>query len=366
MSTSSFTPGKKLCEQFYEEAVRPILIDHFPGLRHAAALIGAGSEVLGFDDQLSTDHDWGPRVLLFVDEENQHYSGQIIQALAQELPYEFQGYSTHWTPPDPNDNGTQALQSITNGSINHRVTVQTVRGFMQGYLGFDIAQEVESADWLTFSEQRLRSITSGRIYHDEVGLREVCSRFAYYPYDMWLYLLAAGWSRIGEDEHLMGRAGMVGDEVGSAIIGARLVRDVMRLYFLMEKTYAPYPKWFGSAFKQLPGAQELWPVLQGAVHAHTWQQREQFLIQAYEHLAIRQNALKLTRPLPEQVTSFFGRPFQVIELHGFAQALIDQIKDPHVKRIAAESPMGSLDLLSDNTTLVSNPRWRLLIRHFYE
>jgi len=28
--------------------------------------------------------------------------------------------------------------------------------------------------------------------------------------------------------------------------------------------------------------------------------------------------------------------------------------------------MGSLDLLSDNTTLVSNPRWRPLLRHFYE
>jgi hypothetical protein len=71
----------------------------------------------------------------------------------------------------------------------------------------------------------------------------------------------------------------------------------------MEKTYAPYPKWFGSAFKQLPGAQELWPVLQGALQAGTWQKREQFLVQAYEHLAIRHNALKLTRPLLERVTS---------------------------------------------------------------
>jgi hypothetical protein len=366
MSTSSFMPGKKLCEQFYEQAVRPILIQHFPELRHAAALIGAGSEVLGFDDELSTDHDWGPRVLLFVDEENQQYSEQIIQVLAQNLPYEFQGYSTHWTKPDQNDNGTQALQSITKGPINHRVTVQTVRGFIQGYLGFDIEQALEPADWLTFSEQRLLTLTRGAVYHDEVGLQKQRSRFAYYPRDVWLYLLAAGWSRIGEDEHLMGRAGMVGDEVGSAIIGSRLVRDIMRLCFLMEKTYAPYPKWFGSAFKQLPGAQELWPVLEGALHADTWQTREQFLVQAYEHLAIRHNALKLTRPLPGQVTSFFGRPFQVIELHGFAQALMEQIQDPRVERIAAQSPMGSLDLLSDNTDLVSNPRWRPLVRHLYE
>ncbi len=38
---------------------------------------------------------------------------------------------------------------------------------------------------------------------------------------------------------------MIGDEVGSALIGSRLVRDIMRLCFLMEQTYAPYAKWFG-------------------------------------------------------------------------------------------------------------------------
>ena len=365
MSTSSFIPGLKLCELFYQEAVRPILLSRFPTLQHAAARIDHGSEVLGFDDELSTDHDWGPRVMLFVREEDQQYSGQILQVLAQELPYEFHGYPTHWTDPNEDDNGTQSLESRKAGPINHRVTVQTIRSFILEHLGFDIAQDLEPADWLTFSEQRLLTLTRGAIYHDEIGLKEQCSRFAYYPPDVWLYLLAAGWARIGEDEHLMGRAGMVGDEVGSAIIGARLVRDVMRLWFLMEKTYAPYPKWFGAAFKRLRGAHELWPVLQGALHAEDWQQRQGFLVNAYEQLAIRHNSLKLTRPFPEQTISFFGRPFQVIALHGFAKALLEQIEDPQVKRIAAEAPMGSLDLLSDNTNLVANPRWRLRVRQLY-
>ena len=366
MNTASFVPGTKLCEQFYREAVRPILISRFPELKHAAALIGDGSEVLGFDDELSTDHDWGPRVRLFVEEADQQHSEQILQAVAWELPYEFHGYPTHWTDPDANDNGTQVLELVSNGPIHHRVTVQTIRSFILEHLGFDIRQEREPADWLTFSEQRLLTFTRGAVYHDEVGLEEQRSRFACYPQDVWLYLLAAGWARIGEDEHLMGRAGMVGDEVGSAIIGARLVRDIMRLCFLMEKTYAPYPKWFGTAFKRLPGAQALLPLLQGALHADTWQKREGFLVQAYEQLAIRHNALKLTKPLPEQVMSFFGRPFQVIELHGFSKALIEQIEDARMKRVAAQSPLGSLDLLSDNTNLVSNPRWRPRVRQLYD
>src|SRR5574339_355633 len=97
---ASFIPGRELCELFYREAVQPILRASFPQLKHSAALIGLGSEVLGFDDELSTDHHWGPRVMLFVEEENQMYSQQITQVLAQNLPYEFHGYSTNFSSPD--------------------------------------------------------------------------------------------------------------------------------------------------------------------------------------------------------------------------------------------------------------------------
>ena len=62
----TFQPGARLTEQFYWRCVRPILDAQFPGLPHAAALLDGGSEVLGFDDAMSTDHHWGPRVLLFL------------------------------------------------------------------------------------------------------------------------------------------------------------------------------------------------------------------------------------------------------------------------------------------------------------
>ena len=53
-----FIPGLELSRRFYIEAVRPILDKYFPSLPHAAALLGYGSEVLGFDDEVSTDHNW--------------------------------------------------------------------------------------------------------------------------------------------------------------------------------------------------------------------------------------------------------------------------------------------------------------------
>ena len=61
-----YLPGLKLGEAFYAEAVRPLLDETFPGLPHAAALIGSGSEILGFDDEMSTDHHFGPRAMLFL------------------------------------------------------------------------------------------------------------------------------------------------------------------------------------------------------------------------------------------------------------------------------------------------------------
>ena len=233
-------------------------------------------------------------------------------------------------------------------------------------LNFDLEQPLAPADWLTFSEQRLRCLTTGPIYHDAIGLNEIRAQFNYYPRDVWLYLLAAGWTRLGQEEHLMGRAGFVGDELGSALIGARLVRDVMRLCFLMERRYAPYAKWFGRAFKQLPLAEALEPSLSGALQARTWQAREAHLVVAYEAVAAEHNARGLTPAMPMQARSFFGRPFRVMALNGFAEGLLAQIRDPEVLAIAQRPLIGSLDLMSDNTDLTANPVWRPILRGLYE
>ena len=69
-SNINFIPGLELARRFYWEAVRPILDADFPGLRHSAALIGTGSEVLGFDTPMSADHHWGPRAMLFLAEDD--------------------------------------------------------------------------------------------------------------------------------------------------------------------------------------------------------------------------------------------------------------------------------------------------------
>lgn len=363
-----FIPGLELSRLFYIEAVKPILDADFPKLRYSAALVGDGSEVLGFDTEMSADHDWGTRLMIFLEEDDFKEDREAInQVLKKKLPYKFRGYSTNFGLPDPNDNETQLLEMIESGSVNHRVEIFTIRGFFLDYLNFDLRQTIEPADWLTFPEQKLRAITAGATYRDEIGLRETIDRFSYYPPDVWLYLLASGWNRIGQEEHLMGRAGIAGDEIGSAIIAARLIRDLMRLCFLMEKQYAPYAKWFGTAFSQLNCAAELSPVFSKALSAQTWQEREKHLATVYEYVAGMHNALEITESLPGKADNFFGRPFLVIHLHGkFADAIRARIEDREVIRIAEKQLIGSIDQFSDSTDILTDPKWRKILRKLYE
>src|SRR4029453_919163 len=96
-----YVGGLELSEAFYLEAVRPVLEADFPHVQHSAALIGPGSEVLGYDTEQSTDHHWGPRLMLFLTDDDFHvYSEQITAALAENLPYTFKGYSTNFGSAD--------------------------------------------------------------------------------------------------------------------------------------------------------------------------------------------------------------------------------------------------------------------------
>jgi hypothetical protein len=178
--------------------------------------------------------------------------------------------------------------------------------------------------------------------------------------------MAAAWTRISQEEHLMGRAGMVGDEVGSALIAARLVRDIMRLCFLMERTYAPYPKWFGTAFRRLGCGPALYPVLRDVLGAIDWKSRQAAMVPAYERLAAMHNDLGLTRRLPEQAVGFFGRPFAVMAIQGFAPALLEQVSGDLLTETTLRSPIGGVDQVSDSTDLLGDPAYRPVLRRLYD
>ena len=87
-----FTPGLELCRRFYEKAVHPLLEQHFPDLPYAAALIGPGSDVLGFDTEMPMDHFWGPRLQIFLRDQDIPFASRIDEILRNSLPHLFEGF----------------------------------------------------------------------------------------------------------------------------------------------------------------------------------------------------------------------------------------------------------------------------------
>ena len=334
----AFVHGIDLSRRHYDEVVRPLIHARFPGLPHSAALLGRGSEVLGYDDEMSTDHDWGPRVLLFLSEEDHLAYGPAVQA---EL------------------DRTSPVRSVDRLPVDE---VHTVRGYFREQLALDIDLEPRARDWLTMPEHTLLTVTSGAVFHDEVGLEDARGRLSYYPRDVWLYLMVTGWWRLHPEMNLVGRAGHVGDELGSSLIGARLVSDLMRLCFLMERRYAPYSKWFGTAFARLPCGPPLVPVLRRVLRAEGWRQRERALMTAYERLAAMHDALALTEPVSPEVTRMWDRPFEVT-WSSVPDLLFPLIVDPEVRTLAERWPVGPVDRFRE---LVWGPSNRAALLALFE
>ena len=355
-----FVKGLDLSELFYGQAVRPILAAHFPNLIYSAALIGPGSEVLGFDTPQSMDHDWGPRLMLFLTEaDDAAYRDEIEQALRRELPAEIHGYPTHF---GRHDDGAAVMTTNDGSPIQHGVQIFTVQRYFKSVLKFDPTGDLQVADWLSVPENVLLMLTAGRVFHDGLGhgaapggLEPMRARLRYYPHDVWLVRLAAQWRRMAQEEAFMGRCGQVGDDLGSCLVAARLVRDLMRLCFLMERRYAPYTKWLGTAFAQLDCAPQLAPVLTQVLAGSTWQEREEHLTTACEFAAKRHNDLGITPALPTEVSRYYARPFLVIH----ADRFVDAIRAAITSRQVLELPehLGSIDQFVDSTDALNHFDW---------
>lgn len=347
MSTP-FIPGLELARLFYTEAVKPFLDQRFPGLPHTAALIGPGSEVLGFDSPRSVDHDWGPRMQIFVDDDaaDAGLPAQLTELLAVQLPGKFRGYPTVFARSLDHSRG-----------LAHQVEVAGLRGWLRGALGFDPLAPITLADWLATPCQVLAEITGGVVFHDGLaaagpGLTAARTRLRWYPRDVWLYVMACQWQRLSQEEPFPGRCAETGDELGSMVVTARLIRDLMRLVLLAERRYPPYSKWLGTAFAGTPAGRAMQPQLTAAMSAPGWPDRERHLCEAYESAARLHNSLAVTPPLDPAVRpTFYERPYRVLDAGRFVSALREQIRDEHVRSLPLT---GAVDQFVDSTDAVGS------------
>ncbi|ABW16461.1 hypothetical protein Franean1_7140 [Parafrankia sp. EAN1pec] len=182
---------------------------------------------------------------------------------------------------------------------------------------------------VTVPTQILASLTGGVVLHDPLDLLTTRRRaLAWYPDDIWRYVLAAGWLRVSQEEPFVGRTGGRGDDLGSRMLVARVARDLVRIGFLLERRWAPYGKWLTAAFAQLTLADQIGEHLHHALRATRWREREAALCAAASHLAAATNRLGLAEPVDPAPRRFHSRDIHVLGGERLTRALTDAISDP--------------------------------------
>ena len=343
--------GLDLAHRFYDQVVGPIVTRVLgPDGEFAAALIGPGSEVLGFDTERSRDHDWGPRCQLFLTGAALERSDAVGHALTAGLPAQFGGFATGFSAADGDDRGTAGGP----GALTHHVEVLDLVTWWRDWSGRAPGDPRSTTTWLALPTQRLAELTAGAVFHDGPGLLTAARQsLAWYPDDVWRYVLACMWRRIAEEQPFVGRCAEAGDELGSALLAGRLARDAMRLWLLLERRYPPYSKWLGSAFAAVPGAGGVSSDLRTAVAATDFPTREKALIYAFTATIERQNATQLCAPLPAGPSRFHGRPYLVVDADAAAASLLGAITDTD---LTGRRAWAAIDAVTDNVAVTGDLR----------
>lgn len=336
--------GAGLARLFSADVVEPLLASAMPRLRYATGRLGSGSDVLGLDDAMSRDHDWGCRLTLLVDEPDRTAVRQVADLLERRLPERYRDLPVRFP--------------VTwDASVSHKVDVATVGDFAAGRLGVDPAGGLSVVDWLVLTGQSVLEVTAGPVFTDRTAtLASVRETLRWYPPDVERYALAAGWNRLAQQLPMLGRTAERGDRLGSLLLSAELARDLMSLAYLVFRQWQPYAKWRGSL---LPGG--LTGPLGTAATAPDWRERESALAVAAEMLLDHQRARGLPSPA-SAVTRFWDRPYRTIDAK-VQEGLLASITDPQVVRLPPG--IGTIEQWVDSVDVLSSPGRRSALRAAY-
>jgi hypothetical protein len=309
--------GLELARAFYADVIEGLL-----DVPHTACLIGEGSEVLGFDTDRSTDHEWGPRAQIFVDPAEVNRVRERVDGL---LPDAYRGYPTRWF-------------SLIEGRDTHHVEINTLEAWLADRLPTIPADEPETASWLAI-------------------LTAMRQRFAWYPVDLWRWLIASQWHLIGNVEPYLGRTLELGDRRGARLIAARLCRMIMEMAYLQERAFQPYEKWFSRGFSELDAATTLGPHLDLILESEPRSDVDGPVQSALSLLAARHNALDITAAVRPVIGDFAVgvndavRPYPVLNTSELIMATVESITDPALRDLPR---VGSVDQLTHADDLMIN------------
>lgn len=248
--------GLELARRYYEAYGKPMLRERFPEAAPyiAVGLAGSGSECLGYDDEISEDHDFGPGFCLWLPGEDvvdRKTAFRLERAYAA-LPSEFEGYRRPVAAPV--------------GGM--RTGVMRMGAFFSEKTGSPTG-ELDTEAWLRVPASSLGEAVNGAVFADPYGaFTGIRARLGHMPRDIRLKRMAGHLLTMAQSGQYNYQRCLDHGEAGAAQLAAfAFVRSAISVIFLINDRYEPFYKWAFRALRELPVLAELEPVLSGIISA---------------------------------------------------------------------------------------------------
>ena len=233
--------GIELSKAFYEEYGKPMLENGFSDIMQylCVGLFGSGSECFGFDDEVSTDHDFEPGFCIFLPDENtvdRKTAFQLERAYAK-LPKEYRGYHRAMLSP---------VGGARHGVIRTAEFFSEKIGSSNGELSYE--------QWLTVPENSLAEATNGEIFFDNYGeVTKIREKLFNMPEDIRRKKLAGNLLIMAQSgQYNYSRCIKHGESAAAQLAVFEFVKSATQVIFLLNKKYQPYYKWSFRALRALP------------------------------------------------------------------------------------------------------------------
>jgi len=241
-----FMKGLQLAKEYYNAYGKEMLeggfSDYLPFI--SVGLIGSGSEVLGFDDEVSRDHDFEPGFCIFLPDENiiDRKAAFRMERAYDKLPHEFNGFKRQKLSP---------VGGKRHGVIRLDDFLMQKTGNKNGHLS--------ALEWLRIPTQYLLEVTKGEIFYDGDGrLTKVREELAVMPKDVRLKRLAGHLLLMSQSgQYNYPRMIKHGEYAAAALCVNEFVRNSVAAVYLLNNEYMPYYKWQFRGLKELDILSEL-------------------------------------------------------------------------------------------------------------
>ena len=199
----------------------------------SVALIGNGSEVLGFDDELSQDHNFWPRLTVLESPDSRTVVGSNdIPRIMSQLPESFAGYPVPRSGLYPSIQFHPQSEFISEHARVARYPFTT-------------------HDWLTVNEQLLLELTSATVFHDpKRSLCDALKAIEFWPESLVPLLSLRALQRLSEVSGIP-RSIRRSDTISTNFYFAQFSYFAIHFYHLLHRKYCPYPKLMAASVRNI-------------------------------------------------------------------------------------------------------------------